>query len=357
MIIQNAAAAPANMALLTQGVDALSARGTALQGELSSEVLSDSYAGLGDQTYQALNLQPHITEIAGWQTNVTSAQNALGVTQTAMSQITTIATDLQTSLTSLRGDKSATNVSVAALQARQSLTELASLMNTQNGSRYVFAGNASGTAPVTDPSAITTGSFFQTIAARVAAVGTTGAAGVEAATVAAAADNTAGQSVFSSALSVSATQAATITHTVTVGDQDHVPVGFVATQGGNATPSSTGSSIRDLMRALAVVGSLDQADPSSSGFATLVDDTGTQMTGVSDSLNLSVASLGQMQEQLTGRATTLSHVSDALTAQLGSVKDSDPATLSAQITDTQNQLQASYSLIADMKGMSLASYL
>lgn len=357
MTIQNATAAPANMALLTQGVDMLGAQTTALQSELSSGVVADSYGGLGDQTYQALNLQPQITEIGGWQTNITSAQTTLGVTQTAMSRITTIATNLQTSLTSLQGDKNATTVSTAALQARQSLTELASLLNTQNGSQYVFAGNAADTAPVTDPSSITQSSFFQTIAASVAAVGTTGATTVEGSSVAAAADNTSGQSVFSAALSVTGAQATASARSLTVGEQDHVSVGFVATQGGSASSSSTGSSIRDLMRALAVVGSLDQADSASSGFATLINDTSTQMTGVSASLTMSVASLGQTQTTLTGRATSLGQLSDALKAQLGSIKDSDPASLSVQLTATQNQLQASYSLIADMKGMSLAAYL
>ena len=111
------------------------------------------------------------------------------------------------------------------------------------------------------------------------------------------------------------------------------------------------------MRALAVVGSFDQADASSAGFATLVQDTSTQMATVSAGLGLAVSSLGQTQNSLTSHNASLGEMSDALVKQLGAVKDSDPASLSAQLTATQNQLQASYSLIADMKGMSLASYL
>ena len=134
-------------------------------------------------------------------------------------------------------------------------------------------------------------------------------------------------------------------------------MGLVATAGGAATSTSTGSSIRDLMRALATVGSLDQADPTSAGFTTLVNDTSSDMVGISASLTTSVAALGQTQDRLTSQASDLSLTSDALTQQLGSIKDSDPALLSTQLTDTQNQLQASYSLIADMKGMTLAAYL
>lgn len=357
MTIQNATTTPMSMLLLTQSVDRLAEQNAALQGQLTSGVVSDSYAGLGDQRTVALDLQPQITKAAAWQGNITSAQNTLSVTQTAMSRITMIAANLQTSLVSLQSNTSPTNVTLAASQARQSLTELASLLNTQNGSQYVFGGDASDTAPVADPSSITTSSFFQTIAASVAGVATNGAAATETATVLTAADNSIGTSVFSGALSVDATTAATISHSVTVGDQQHVTVGFVATQGGAASAASTGSSMRDLMRALAVVGSLDKADASSSAFSTLVTDTATQLQGVSSSLNLTVASLGQTQTQLTSHGSSLSQLSDALIKQLGLVKDSDPAALSTQLTATQNQLQASYSLIADMKGMSLASYL
>ncbi len=357
MTIQAATYLPPTLSSLTQAADQLTSQYTAEQAALSSGVTSDSYAGLGDQRYQALNLQPQITRLGAWQQNVTSAQNTLTVSQTALSQITTIATNLQTSLLSLKGDSSSVNVATAALQARQSLVQLGSLLNTQDGSGYVFAGNDSANAPVTNPSSILQSSFFTTIASSVAAVGTSGAAAAETATLAAAADNDPGTSLFSSALSVNGSSATALTHTIAVGEQDHVAVGFVATAGGSATDTSTGSAIRDLARALATVGSLDQADATSSGFATLVSDTSSQFTGVTASLTTSVAALGQTQAQLTNQTSDLSATSDALTNQLGLVKDSDPALLSTQLTQTQNQLQASYSLIADLKGLTLASYL
>ncbi|WP_419727872.1 flagellin [Lichenicola sp.] len=357
MTIQNATTTPMSMQLMTGAVDRLATQETTIQGEVSSGVLSDSYAGLGDQRYAALSLQPQITEVAAWTSNITSAQNTLSVTQTAMSRITTIATNLQTSLTSLAGTTSASTVTAVALQARQDLTQLASLLNTQSGTEYVFAGNDSTSAPVADPSTIASGTFFQTVAASVATVGTNGAATTEAATVTAASDNGPSASVFSASLSTDATSASALGRSLTVGNQQHVGVGLVATAGGAASATSTGSPIRDLMRALAVVGSLDQADSSSTGFTTLVQDTTTQMTAVSAGLGLEVTSLGQTQNNLTSQTASLGEMSDALVKQLGAVKDSDPASLSTQLTATQNQLQASYSLIADMKGMSLAAYL
>lgn len=357
MTIQNATVLPSTMSVLTQSVDRLSSQYTTLSGALSSGVIADSYAGLGDGCYQALDLQPQISQINAWQENVTSAQNTLGITQTAMSSITTISTDLQTSLVSLQGDKSATNVAAAATEARDALTELATLLNTKNGSEYVFAGNTAGVAPVSDPETVTSGAYFKTIASSISSLGAVSTSSVEAQTVATASDNSASMSLFSSALSVSASDAASFTHSVTVGDQEDVATSIVATGGGNATSISTGSPIRDLMRALAVVANLGQADATSGAFSSLINDTATQMGGVSNSLELFVASLGATQSQLTAQTAMLSETGDALTKQLEAAKASDPATLSTQITDTQNQLQASYSLIADMKGMSLAAYL
>ena len=357
MSIQGVAFVPSIVSPLTQATDQLSAQYAAEQAAVSSGVTSDSYAGLGDGRYQALNLQPQITQLGGWQQNVATAQNTLTVTQTALSRITTIATNLQTSLTSLKGDPGSTGIATAALQARQSLTELGSLLNTRDGSGYVFGGNDATEAPVTDPDSILQGSLFTTIAGSVAAVGSTGAAAAESATLAAATSNDPGTSVFSAALSVDGGSAASLGHDVAVGEGDHVTVGFVATAGGAATATSTGSWVRDLVRALATVGSLDQADPGSAGFATLVNDTSDAVSGVSGSLTTTVAALGQTQAQLTAQSGTLSLTSDALTQQLGLVKASDPASLSTQLTDTQNQLQASYSLIADLKGLTLASYL
>ena len=78
MTIQSATNAPVSTMLpLTSAVDQLNAQNAALQGQLSSGVLSNSYAGLGDQRYQALNLQPQITAVGAWQQNVTSAQTTL----------------------------------------------------------------------------------------------------------------------------------------------------------------------------------------------------------------------------------------------------------------------------------------
>ena len=338
-------------------LDLLNAQNTAISAAISTGVNSDSYAGLGDQRYQALSLQPQITQVAAWQQNVTTAQSDLALSQTALTQIASIATSLETSLTSLQSDTSASTIGAAAKQAALGLSQLASLANTEGGTGYVFGGTYADTPPVSDPSNIMSSTLVQSIAASVATVATNGAQITQAATVAAASDNTAGQSVFSAALSTDAQTAAASSRSVIVGTGQRVTSGFVLTQGCAASGSSTGSSIRDLIRELAVVAALPTADSSSSGYADLITDTASSVDATSQSLIQTQSQLGQDQDVLSSQATTLTSVSTALANQLGSAKNSDPTALSTLLANNKDQLTASYTLIADMKGLSLASYL
>ncbi len=344
------------MPTLMRTVDKLNATNDALTAALSSNVTSDSYAGLGDQAYAAISLEPQISATAAWQTNVTQTQTKLSVTQTALTSISSIATSLQTSLLSLRTTSSASTISAASDAAKQQLTALTALLNTKNGDSYVFAGTASDQPPVTSPD-LAASSLVSGIIGTVATVGTAGAAATQSATLARASDDTASNSVFSTQLSVAATSAATLVPQINVGQNESIATGVVATQGGPASTASTGSAIRDLIRSLATVAGLSGADSSSAGFQSLVADTSNQMTGITQSLANLSASVGTLQDNATSRSSNMSDVSEALTSQLGTAKDADIATTRTQQIAVQNQLTASYTLIADMKTLNLAQYL
>lgn len=131
--------------------------------------------------------------------------------------------------------------------------------------------------------------------------------------------------------------------------------GIVATQGAEA--SSTTSPIRGLVRNLMIVASLGDSYSSSTDYSQLVSGLENSMSAVTSGLGDLSGVVGVQQNSLTAQSSMLSQMSDALTNQLGNTKNADLAAVSTQITATNNQLEASYSLIADMKGMTLASYL
>ncbi len=344
------------MPTLMRSVDKLNATNNALTEAVSSGMTSDSYAGLGDQAYAAISLEPQISATNAWQTNVSVAQTKLSVTQNALTSISSIATSLQTSLLGLQTTSSPTTISAASNAAKQQLTALTALLNTKNGDSYVFAGTASDQAPVTS-SDLATSSLVSGIINAVATVGTVGATATETATLARASDNTPAGSVFSAQLSVAAPAATTLAPQIQVGQNESMATGVVATQGTAASAVSTGSAIRDLIRSLATVAGLSGADSSSAGFQSLVADSSSQMNGITESLAGLTASVGTLQDNATSRGSNLSDVSAALTSQLGTATDADITTTRTQQIAVQNQLTASYTLIADMKTLNLAQYL
>ena len=343
--------------VLMRNIDQLNAQNNTLTAEQSTGEVSGSFAGLGDQAYEAISLGPQITAASTWQNNVSQLQSRLSVSQTALSGISSIATSLQSSLSNLESTSSTAGIAAASDSAKRALTQLTSLLNTQDGDNYVFAGAASDQAPVTSAD-LASSSMVSSIMNAVAQVGETGAAATEAATLASAGDNSSSGSVFSSQLSVSPLAAAGMVSQVQVGPGGAtIATGVTATQGSAAGAQSTGSPIRDLIRSLATVAGLSGADPTSAGFAQLVSDTVSQVQTVMTGITGLVSQVGEAQSSATAQSSTLSDLSSALQGQLGSITGADQAAVRTQQVAVQDQLTASYTLIADMKALTLAQYL
>lgn len=343
--------------LVMRNIDQLNAQNNVLTAEESTGATSESFSGLGDQAYEAISLEPQISAIGAWQDNVTQVQTRLSVSQTALSSISSIAASLQSSLIGLGSTSSAASIAAISDSAKQALTQLTSLLNTQDGNSYVFAGTASDQAPVTSDDLASSG-LVSSIMKAVAEVGETGAAATESATLASASDNSAAGSVFSSQLSTSPLDAAGMVSQVQVGPGGAtIASGIVATQGGAAGAQSTGSPIRDLIRALATTAGLSGADSTSSGFSRLVSDTVAQMQSISTGIGSLVSQVGEAQSSAAAQGSNLADLSSALQSQLGTIMGADQATVRTQQVAVQNQLTASYTLIADMKALTLAQYL
>ncbi len=122
-------------------------------------------------------------------------------------------------------------------------------------------------------------------------------------------------------------------------------------------PTSTGSYMRDLMRALATLGSLSSSQINAPGFGALVQDTGTSLNGVVSAMAVYVGVLGDTQANLTKTQKELSDTATALTGQLSPLQNVDMATALSQLTATQTQLQASYRLISAANSLSLVDFL
>jgi len=196
------------------------------------------------------------------------------------------------------------------------------------------------------------------IAAAVGGLAGSGAAATASATLAVASSNAAGTSPFSAYLSQPATALAR--PTVEIGTGQREPIGLLASANADVTStgtSTTGSYMRDLMRALATIGSLSSLQVGAAGFGALVQDTQASLGNAITAMNTDAGVLGDRQTALTQTQTTLAGVTTALQGQLSNAQDVDTAKTLTALSQTQTQLQASYQLIAQMKGLTLVAYI
>jgi flagellar hook-associated protein 3 FlgL len=277
------------------------------------------------------------------------------VAQTAMTQIQQIASSVYAQLPNLNG-LNPSEVDSIATQARDALQQVAGLLNAQDGGVYVFSGQDTANPPVPDPSGILSSGFMTQIGAAVANLGSAGAAATATAVQQVASLTSPGSSPFSAYLS----NASVSLPRVQTGPNQTEPYGFLATAN-TASPStgtySTGSYMRDLMGALATIGSLSSSQINLSGFQALVQETTTTLQGAIGSMAEDAGIVGNRQTALTALQSNLSATQTALTSQVSNVQDADMAKTLSSLTTVQTQLEASYQVIANLGTLSLAKFL
>ena len=358
-ISSNYALAPSSYGMLgelVQGASTVQTQLDALAQQASTGNISQTYSGLGANALTDLNLNTEIAQNNTYVANITSANTTIGITQTVMNQLSKIASGISAQLDNITG----TSISTLAEQAQNDLQQVANLLNTQNGTNYIFAGQDASNPPVPNPGAILSSPFFTQIQAAVAGLATNGAATTMATSLSVASSNTlptaGGTSPFSAALSP---PPANFQATVETGPGQSTSVGLLASANTYATssgPYTTGSYTRDLMNALAMVGSLTPASASAAGFTGLISDIQTSLTGAISAMANEEGGLGATQDSLTATSTTLGNVTTALKTQVSSVQDVNMAQTLSNLTMVQTQLQASYKLIASVQSLSLANY-
>ena len=340
----------ANSASVHQQLDTLTQ-------QVSTGLVSQTYAGLGSQAGIALDLSPQVNSLQIYQNNINQATGNMQVTQAAMTQIQRIAASFASDIPALTGLNTSEVDSVAA-QAKAALQQVADLLNTKSGSTYVFAGQDSANPPVPFGDAILSSGFYTQINTAVAALSSNGAGATAAATLAIASSNATGTTPFSAYLSQPA--AAISAPVVQTGEGSTVRTGLLASANSasvSSGTSTTGSYMRDLMRALSTLGSLSSSQINTPGFAALVQDTGTSLNGVVTVMAVDVGVLGNTQAGLTKTQTQLSDTATALSGQLSSVQDVDMAAALSKLTATQTQLQASYRMITAENNLSLVNFI
>jgi flagellar hook-associated protein 3 FlgL len=328
-----------------------------LTEQSANGLIADTFAGLGGKAPVVLALSPQVDNLQVTQDNIDAASGPAALTQVAMKQIQSIASNLFAQMPNLTG-LNGTGIDVIAANARSDLVQVAALLDSHFGGVYVFAGEDSSNPPVPDPNQIISSGFFTQISTAVGNLSANGTAATVAATLTIAGSNAAGDTPFSTYMSqpVGGISAPS----VSTGEGQSQKIGLFASANQSSVStgtSTTGSYMRDLMRALATVGSLTSSQQNDPNFASLVADTQTSITGAITAMSTDVGILGNQQSSLASRKTTLSDTSAALTIQLSLSRDVDMALTLSNLTLTQTRLQASFQLITTANSMSLVKFL
>ena len=349
--------------LLLAGASSLRNQYSKLQSQTTTGLVSQSYGGLATQASQVLNVAAASAENVAYAQVLTQAQGKASVMQSAITQMGSLVSTLSASALSASGTSSGSAVTSMASQAREALSQLVSLLNTQYEGDYVFSGADTSNPPVPAPNSVTSSGMFTQIGAQVGALATSPTnppvSTVIANTVSIAASPAAGTTIFSSYLT--GPGATAVPTPIQISDSRQISLDLLANRnvGAVSDPSinGTGSAIGDIMRSLSVMANSTGAMATNPDFAQLMHDAASTLTSAGATLAEEGDHIGQAQIAMTTAATANTSMQTLLATQLSNLTNVDMPTAISNLQQVNNQLQASYRVLAEVSSLNLASFL
>ena len=273
------------------------------QTQESSGVKSEYFAGYGSDTQHVVNLQVSVTRAQSYIDAATLADNKTQVMYSAIGSVTDIITNLRSQLTAASTGSSVTAASVIT-SAQQMLTEMGSLLNTQYDDQYVFGGARTSSEPV-DLTSFATGTGSTT---------------------------TVDTSYYKGDDEIAS---------VKVADDQTVSYGITADN----------PAFEQVMRVLKFVAN---SSTLSSTDITSALDLASSALDATATVQAKLSSAASQIESAQSRQSDYQSYAQTLASDLTGV---DVAAVTAQLSAYQAQLTASYSAIAKIQSLNLASYL
>jgi len=274
-----------------------------LQVQESSGLKSETFAGYGSDTQHVVNLQVSVTRAQSHIDAATLADSKVQVMYSAVGSMTDIITQLRTQLSAATTGGS-TETSSAISSAQQLLTQMGSLLNTQYDGQYVFGGARVSTAPV-DLTSFASGAGSTT---------------------------TADTSYYKGDGEIAS---------VRVADDQTVSYGVTADN----------SAFEQVMRTLKYVANSSSL---SSSDITRALDLASNALSATTAVQAKLSSAASQIESASANQSDYKSFAETLSSDLSGV---DVAAVTAQLSTYQTQLTASYSAIAKIQSLNLASYL
>jgi len=269
----------------------------------SSGVISSDIGGYGSDAQHVVNLQVSVTRAQSYIDAATLADSKVQVMYSAVGSMTDILTQLRSQL-SAASTGSSTETNSVITTAQQMLEEMGSLMNTQYDGQYVFAGGKTDTAPV-DLTSFSSGTGSLT---------------------------TTDTSYYN-------------------GDDEIASVRVASDETVSYGVTADNSAFEEVMRVLKFVA--NSTSLSSSDITSALDLAGTAIDDTA-AVQAKLSNNASSIETASTRQTDYKSYAETLSNDLTGV---DVAAVTAQLSTYQAQLTASYSALAKILSINLASYL
>jgi flagellar hook-associated protein 3 FlgL len=299
----------------------------------STGTQSTSLAGYGTQASTILNLNSSIAETKSWLSNSTQVNTYLSAYNSALSELSSDATQLQTALASF-GSGGGTSSSDLATLINGLQADVTATLNTQVGDRYIFAGNRYTTAP--------------TVALSSLAVPTTPTA------ISLASNSTTPPTIPEYDVAYAGTTNGQVTsgtqyyaqQTATIGNNETVTYGV----------SADDSTIQNLVYALQQAKAATQTSSTTNSAAFIAN--------AKSAVSTAITGLSTVTESNTTAQTTISSAQSVQKAsvsllqnQVADITQVDSATIAAELTAAENQLEGSYKATSTLLNLTILTYL
>lgn len=340
------------------------------QLQSTSGYKAETWGGYAPQAKALIDVNTEIARRKAYVSAIDLAGPRLETVQTALTRVDTLVGDLRKRALAAIGT-GPVDLKAIRQEALSALGEIATMLNTDTGGRHVFGGSDNTNPPIPAGQAIAGGaggpSLFGDIAARLATLdGTPGNTlnDVWNDLTLFAADDAAGRTVFSAALS--ATTPAGIQDeaapTALVEDGHRIAVGlrtpaFKDPALAAADPDSTGSWMRDLIRNVMVLATVPDALAANGELAGLMQEVADSLDATQTRLNGDASTLGAVQNTLEAVRDRHTTMIDTLKAHRSDIQDVDLTEVSARLTLLRTQLESSWSLLGMLDEMSLARFI
>lgn len=326
-----------------------------LTRQLGTGQRAESLGELAPQLPRATTLKAEIARRDAYGAAIGLAQDRSAAAQLVLSRLIAIGREFAEEVAMKIDPRDPQALGPVAERARAALVEVGHLLNTRHAGEHLFGGSDFANPPVPDPEGLPSGGMATQIAAAVAGLGGGNAAAVAAATrLVAQTDDT----PFSTFLTT--TGLAEPRRSVPAEDGRLVPYGLFANR--NAAAASEGETAggwaRDLMRGLMSLAALTPAHAASP--ADLQEFAATVREGLRSAtraLGEEAGALGQTEARLAATRQRHEAVQTVLRGELAGIEEVDLAETLSRLQQTRLALEASYSAIGRLGGLTLASFL